>query len=327
MHPGDDDETAHGTHDSDETRQTADLSAAPADATTSTHKIRPAVTEDTAASLPTIAASPRRIPQSEPRPSGPRWRLPAVALAALVALLVAGALIGRLTAPRTPQTTPTNPNTIVATVPPVAPPPPASATTVPPVPARPSDALAPWAAKVEAAVNVPATAVQAYGYAQLVLEGARPECHLGWTTLAGIGEVATQHGQVGGAVLDQGGRTTPPILGPVLDGRAGRPLIADTDAGAFDADPNYDRAMGPMLLMPAIWRAYASDGDDDQIQDPYDIDDATLAVARLLCSGTEDLNQLAGWTAALARLQPGAEYARAVFLAADGYGQQSRDIG
>jgi membrane-bound lytic murein transglycosylase B len=169
-------------------------------------------------------------------------------------------------------------------------------------------------------------AAQAYGYAQLLLQNSNPSCHLGWTTLAGIGEVATHHGQKGGAVLDRSGRTTPTILGPSLDGRDGRPLATDTDAGAFDADPVYDRAMGPMQVLPTVWRTYASDGDNDQIQDPYDIDDSTVAVARLLCSVNADLAQLSGWTAAIAKVQTGEAFASAVFQAADSYGQRTRNV-
>jgi membrane-bound lytic murein transglycosylase B len=287
--------------------------------------IRPAVTDETVPGLPTIAASPRRIAPTEPPPSRSGRRAPAVALVLLVAVLLAGALIGRLTAPRTSVTavpTPTGTDAVIATVPPFAPPPSSVST----VPDRPADALAPWASRVGAVVDIPVVAVQAYGYAQLVLHSARPDCHLGWTTLAGIGEVASHHGQAGGAVLDRGGRSTPPIVGPPLDGRDGRALVTDTDAGAFDGDANYDRSMGPLLLLPAMWSTYASDGDDDQIQDPYDIDDASIAVGRLLCAGNEDLNQLSGWTAAVARLQQGEEYARAVFRAADSYGQRSRNI-
>jgi membrane-bound lytic murein transglycosylase B len=345
MHPGNDDESTQGNEQSDQPRDTADLTAESADATADTPpvaadqvpstdpvpsagrtpSIRPAVTQDTVPGLPNIAASPRRFPPIEPPPGRPGRRTALAALVVLVAVLVAGAVIGRLTAPRSSIVavpTSTGPDAITATVPPVAP----SPSSAPTVLSRPADALAPWASRVGVVLDVPAVALQAYGYAQLVLQSAAPNCHLGWTTLAGIGEVASHHGQAGGAVLDQGGRSTPPIVGPPLDGRDGRALVADTDAGAFDADPNHDRALGPMLLLPATWRLYASDGDDDQIQDPYDIDDASVAVARSLCSGGEDLQLLSGWTAAVARLQPGSEYANAVFQAADSYGQRSRDI-
>jgi hypothetical protein len=342
MHPGDNGDTAHGNGESDELRETDDLAAETGDvpaptvppATDSTPTIRPAVTDDTVPVdtmpadttpvLPTITASPLKIPPTKPPPVLPGRRIAAVALVILVGVLLAGALIGRATAPRTPvlAAPSTAPSTVVATVPPIPP----SQLSVPAVPARPADALATWAARVGSAVGVPVVALQAYGYAQLVLQGARPDCHLGWTTLAGVGEVASHHGQAGGAVLDRGGRSSPAIIGPLLDGQDGRALVADTDAGAFDADASYDRRMGPMMLLPAAWRAFGSDGDDDQIQDPYDIDDASLGVARLLCSGGEDLNQIDGWTAALARLQQGQEYTRAVFQAADGYGRLSREI-
>jgi len=58
-----------------------------------------------------------------------------------------------------------------------------------------------------------------------------------------------------------------------------------------------------------------------------DLDDASLALARLLCSGTEDLGRKAGWNAAIGRLHPGDAYARSVFEAANSYGQRTRDIG
>jgi membrane-bound lytic murein transglycosylase B len=295
-------------------------------------EVRPRATDlgtATTVGLPSVAASPGVFPPLPPPRRRPRRgrlaALTAVTVLALVLVLGAGALVGRLTAPRTTiAAAPTVPASTgqSPTGPPFAPPP----ASVPAGPTRPSDALAPWAARINAAVDVPQVAAQAYGYAQLLLQNSNPSCHLGWTTLAGIGEVATHHGQQGGAVLDRSGRTTPTIVGPSLDGRDGRPLVRDTDAGAFDADPTYDRAMGPMQVLPAVWRTYASDGDNDQIQDPYDIDDSTVAVARLLCSGNADLAQLTGWTAAIAKFQSGDAFANAVFQAADGYGQRTRNV-
>ncbi len=292
--------------------------------------LRPAATElgtATTVGLPTVAASPGVFPPlPPPRPRSRRhgrWVLLGAVL--LVLVLAAGAVAGRITAPRTTlAVAPTAAGSVglTPTGPPFAPPP----ASVPAVPARPADALAPWAGRISAAADVPAVAVQAYAYAQLLMENSNPACHLGWTTLAGIGEVASHHGRLGGSVLDSNGRTTPPLVGPALDGRDGRLLVADTDAGAFDADATYDRAMGPMQILPAMWRTFASDADDDQIQDPYDIDDSSVAVARLLCSTNADLAQLTGWTAAIAKLQPGEAFARAVFQAADSYGQRTRNV-
>jgi len=197
---------------------------------------------------------------------------------------------------------------------------------LPTTPGRPADQLSQWAARMGSALQVPDVAMQAYGYAQYVLDQSDPACHLSWTTLAGLGEVESKHGQAGGAVLEPTGRSSPAIVGPLLDGQQGRALVRDTDAGAFDGDATYDRAMGPLRMMPSTWRAYAADADGDGILDPYDLDDSALAMGQLLCSGTEDLRQAPGWNAAIARYHTGAAYARSIFAVADGYGQRSRSV-
>lgn len=196
-----------------------------------------------------------------------------------------------------------------------------------PSPGRPADALADWAASVAEAVQVPVVAMQAYGYAQIVMERTRPGCHLSWTTLAAIGQVESTQGQSGGAELLESGRSVPAIAGPLLDGKGGRPEVKDTDAGAFDGDSRFDRAMGPLHLMPTIWRAQAIDADDDGILDPYDLDDAALALARLLCSGTQDLSNATGWNTAVGRFHGGTTYARSIFTIANDYGLRTRNIG
>src|SRR5262249_11579429 len=111
-----------------------------------------------------------------------------------------------------------------------------------------------------------------------------------------------------------------------LDGKDGRPLVLDTDAGAYDGDPVYDHGMGPLMLLPSMWRAYASDGDNDGILDPYNIYDASVAMARLLCAGGEDLAQITGLSAAMARLGGGDAFTQSVYQAADSYGQQTRNV-
>jgi len=258
---------------------------------------------------------------------GPGLLLPVIVFAAL---LIAAALVGRYVVPAAgpdPGAVPPAPAAQPGATGTAEPSPTLTLPPLPTPPVRPADALADWAARVGGAVGVPAVAVQAYGYTQLLMQGADPQCRLGWTTLAGIGEVESRHGQAAGAVLEPSGRSAPVIIGPLLDGKGGRALVRDTDAGAFDGDATYDRAMGPMRLMPSVWRAHAIDADADGILDPYDIDDASLALGRLLCSGTEDLGRLAGWNAALGRLHPGDAYARSVFEAANGYGQRTRHIG
>ena len=258
------------------------------------------------------------------RGNGSRW----IVAVMLLALAIATVAIGRSLIPTTVPTlaqAPTAPTT--TTVPrstaPVAPSPSIAAA---PGPARPADALGAWAAKISNVTGMPVVAVQAYAYAQLVVRNNNPQCEIGWTTLAGIGEVQSHHGQAGGAVLDKSGRSSPPILGPALDGQDGRPLASDTDAGAFDSDPIFDHAMGPLMLLPAVWRANASDADADAILDPYDIDDESLAVAKLLCAGGEDLTQRSGWTTAVGRVQAGEAFAEAVFQAADSYGRRTQNV-
>jgi membrane-bound lytic murein transglycosylase B len=190
---------------------------------------------------------------------------------------------------------------------------------------RPADALSTWAGQVSQATGVPVVAVQAYGQAQLVLAADTPDCHLGWTTLAGIGQAASRHGQGDGRTLARDGRSSPPFIGSGTDD-AGH-LRPDTDAGRVDSDSTADRPVGPMQLLPGQWSTYASDGDQDGQSDPYDIDDASLATARLLCDRGANLSQPAQWSSAVARLRPGNDFTRAVFEAADGYGTRTRGAG
>jgi membrane-bound lytic murein transglycosylase B len=252
-------------------------------------------------------------------------------LAIITVILATAAVVGRFVVPHTASTQSdvTASPTATAVVPPVPPPPTAtpSVSALPTPPSRPADALADWAAKVGPAAGIPDVAVEAYGYAQLMLAQQRPSCHIGWTTLAAIGEIESDHGRVGGAVLGPNGRSVPPINGPALDGKAGRPLVKDTDAGAFDGDSTYDHMMGPLHLLPSVWSIYRTDADNDGILDPYDIDDASAALAKLLCSGPDDMNTLAGWKAAVARYHAGDPYGTQVFKAADSYGQRSSSVG
>jgi hypothetical protein len=270
----------------------------------------------------------------EDRPAGPFRRgaglwLPIVIF---VVLLAVAAVVGRIIVPAGGPEAGAPPPAAVgsssATPQPSVTPPLPGLPPLPTPPPRPADALEAWAQRIGGMINVPEVAIEAYGYAQLMLQQTDPQCHLTWTTLAGIAQVESTHGQTGGAVLEPSGRSLPPIAGPLLDGRGGRPLVRDTDAGAFDGDATYDRTMGPMRLVPTVWRAQAIDADADGILDPYDIDDASLALARLLCSGTEDLGKLAGWTAAVERFRnTPAGYARSVFREADHYGQLTRNAG
>jgi membrane-bound lytic murein transglycosylase B len=256
--------------------------------------------------------------------------LPLVLFVVLVGVAVA---IGRFVVPAggpNPGAEPSLPGPTTAG-PTGAPTPTPSLPAIPTPPARPADQLAAFAGRVSDVVGIPVVAVQAYAYAQLSLEHSDPGCHLSWTTLAAIGQVESHHGQstdgkTDNAVLLRSGRSSPVIAGPPLDGQGGRPLVRDTDAGAYDGDATYDREMGPLHLLPSVWRVQAVDADNDGILDPYDVDDASLALGRLLCSAKTDMSTLSGWNTAVARYRAGDAYAKSVFALADGYGQRTRTI-
>lgn len=188
---------------------------------------------------------------------------------------------------------------------------------------RPADALSGWAIEVSAKVAVPTTALEAYGYAELVTATTQPACKLSWTTLAGIGKIESDHGRAR-ATLSPDGKSLPPIIGAPLDGLGGRDRIADTDAGRLDNDPTWDHAVGPMQFIPATWQLYAIDADRDGVADPNDLDDATLAAARYLCAGGRDLSVPSGWWAAIESYNAVRVYTEDVFRAANDYGQRSR---
>jgi membrane-bound lytic murein transglycosylase B len=67
---------------------------------------------------------------------------------------------------------------------------------------RPADQLHEWAAQRAPALGMPVGALEAYAYAARVAEVENPDCHLAWTTLAGIGQVESHHGTYRGANND-----------------------------------------------------------------------------------------------------------------------------
>jgi membrane-bound lytic murein transglycosylase B len=166
------------------------------------------------------------------------------------------------------------------------------------VPAQGRVDLGPWATAMSAKVDIPEVALAAYGAAELRLATENPGCHLSWVALAGIGSVESNHGRFGGAVLRADGTSWPPIIGVALDG-AGVGHVRDSDAGALDGDPTYDRAVGPMQFLPGTWKRWAADGDGDGVANPFSLPDAALAAGRYLCAVGGDLRQAGPWRAAL----------------------------
>ena len=122
------------------------------------------------------------------------------------------------------------------------------------------------------------------------------DCHLSVSLLEAIGQV--ESGNLAGRELDEGHRVVPAILGPVLDGTEG-PAVRDTDAGHWDGNNQWDRAMGPLQLLPASWRVVSVDLDGDGVRDPQNIYDAAGGAMVYLCAGGRDLGSEAGLRAAV----------------------------
>jgi membrane-bound lytic murein transglycosylase B len=162
-------------------------------------------------------------------------------------------------------------------------------------------------------------ALDAYVKAADALASEAPACALRWQILAGVSRTEGRHGTYGNSTLGPDGTTDPPIVGIPLDGNNNTALIRDTDGGALDGDPVYDRAVGPMQFIPTTWRAYASDGTGNGVADPHNLYDATLAAGRLLCSRSSALDTEAGLRQALLSYNLSDEYVRAVSSHIDAY--------
>ncbi|MGC4803906.1 lytic murein transglycosylase [Micromonospora sp. DT233] len=189
---------------------------------------------------------------------------------------------------------------------------------------RPADALATWAQQIGAKAQIAPVAMQAYGYAELVLAQTTPGCRLSWTTLAAIGYVESRHGQANDTSLGADGRTLKEIIGDPLDGNGGRQRIMDTDRGLYDRDTVYDRAIGPMQFIPTTWQEIGADADGDGRRDPHDIDDAALAAGNYLCKGGRNLTVSGDWWGAILSYNDVRRYAQDVFDRANEYGLASR---
>ena len=101
-------------------------------------------------------------------------------------------------------------------------------------------------ARAAAATGVPSDALAAY-------VGAAGSCPgLRWGVLAGIGEIESDHG------------------------RSNEPGVHD-GANPYGAE-------GPMQFLPATFTAYGADSGDGDMASPYDLQDAVVAAARMLCA-------------------------------------------
>ena len=177
---------------------------------------------------------------------------------------------------------------------------------------RPADQLHEWAAARAPAMRMPVTALEAYAYAARVAAVENPNCHIAWTTLAGIGQIESHHGTYSHATLKRNGDVDPPIRGVRLDGSGGNLRIVDDDSGEHAENDGVVRALGPMQFIPETWRLYGVDANNDGVVNPDNIDDAALSAAGYLCWRGKDLGTPDGWLTALTAYNDSEIYARAV---------------
>ncbi|HWI43241.1 MAG TPA: lytic murein transglycosylase [Nocardioides sp.] len=179
-----------------------------------------------------------------------------------------------------------------------------------------------WVRQSAVHTGIPEAAVRAYGAAQLQVAD---DCNIGWTTLAGIGWVESQHGTMGERLLLADGHSSRPILGPALDG-AGKfaAVRATADSALLHDDAQWDHAVGPLQFITSTWVKWATDGDRDGRSDPYDIDDAALAAAHYLCASGADFTTGEGWSRAVFSYNHAESYVRAVNVAAATYADRAR---
>ncbi|WP_083648981.1 lytic transglycosylase domain-containing protein [Cellulosimicrobium sp. CUA-896] len=169
-----------------------------------------------------------------------------------------------------------------------------------------------WAARTAERTGIPERVVAAYAGASLRMSTDRPQCGIGWNTLAGIGAVESVHGSYGGSSVSTDGLVAPPITGVPLDGSDGVMAIPDTDGGLLDGDDEWDRAVGPMQFIPTTWEQYAQDGDGDGETDPHHVDDAVLSAAAYLCERGGTLTTDDGWNTAVTAYNRSRPYAHDV---------------
>ncbi|TDC95974.1 lytic transglycosylase [Saccharopolyspora aridisoli] len=165
-------------------------------------------------------------------------------------------------------------------------------------------------------LGIPEPVLAAYMQAAREVEQVQA-CGLHWSVLASIGRIESGHARNGD--IDVNGTTVHAILGPQLSGGPDVAAIPDTDAGSFDGDPVWDRAVGPMQFIPSTWRKFASDGNQDGVESPHNVPDAAAAAGTYLCSGGEDLTDPRALAAAVFRYNHSESYVRTVLVWADAY--------
>lgn len=166
--------------------------------------------------------------------------------------------------------------------------------------------------------NLPLVALDAYVKASAIANTRRPNCHMSWSLLAGIGQIESHQGTYGGGGLTALGAVTTPIFGVPLDGTGGNELIAT--AGGFS------RAEGPMQFIPSTWAAFAVDADSDGRADPQNLYDAAGTAAVFLCRIGTSMDDPGGRRSAILTYNNAAWYADEVDASARSYAAAVPDV-
>jgi membrane-bound lytic murein transglycosylase B len=161
--------------------------------------------------------------------------------------------------------------------------------------------------------------LDAYYKAAKALNVEKPSCRIRWTLIAAIGRTESRHGTYDDAVVDADGNESKPIYGVSLDGSSGTALVADTDAGEIDGDPNGDRAVGPTQFIPGTWKRFARDGNGDGKADPQNMYDAAATAAAYLCYFGPGLDTDEGLRGAVIHYNVDQAYVDIVATRAKGY--------
>jgi membrane-bound lytic murein transglycosylase B len=175
-----------------------------------------------------------------------------------------------------------------------------------------------WLAATAASTGIPQRALAAYAGAVLAKSKDGSRCAIGWNTIAAIGYAESRHGSFGGATIADDGTVSPAIYGVALAG-GDTEHITDSDGGELDGDAEFDRAIGPMQLIPQTWRNWHVDASGDGVEDPQNIDDAALATANYLCRSSKDFATESGWLTAVASYNSAPAYIALVARIGDEY--------
>ena len=166
------------------------------------------------------------------------------------------------------------------------------------------------AAAPQTVPGIPPQALAAYSAAVTEVTNYVPTCQgLGWADLAAIAQVESS--QMAGETISSDGTVSPPIYGPELNGTDGNRVVKDTDHGVLDGDTVYDRAVGPMQILPATWTSLRRQM-HLPLGNPQNINDAALTTAVYLCGSGRDLSDPKQLAAAIFEYNNSQQYVQQV---------------